>query len=47
MACETYKKLCENIDSDFEEKPAITYSIHDRKKVEEELLALEKLGYHA
>ena len=47
MAFDTYKELCENIDCDFEEKPAITYSIHDRKKVEEEILTLEKMRYHA
>lgn len=45
MALDMYKRLCKNIDCDFEKTPAITYSVRDSKKIEKEILALEKLGY--
>lgn len=44
MALDMYKRLCKNIDCDFEKTPAITYSVRDNKKIEKEILALEKLG---
>ncbi len=44
MALDMYKNLCKNIDCDFEETPAITYSVRDGKKIKKEILALEKLG---
>lgn len=43
-ALDMYKRLCKNIDCDFEEFPAITYSVRDGKKIKKEILALEKLG---
>lgn len=43
-AVETYRKLCKNIDCDFEEKPAFVYSLKDGRKIEKELSALEKIG---
>ena len=46
-ALQAYRKLCRNIDCDFEEKAAYTYSTDDRRKVEKELKALEKLGFPA
>ena len=46
-ALQAYRKLCRNIDCDFEEKAAYTYSTDDRRKVEKELKALEKLGFAA
>ncbi|MDQ5984203.1 MAG: Cytochrome b6-f complex iron-sulfur subunit [Eubacteriales bacterium SKADARSKE-1] len=44
LALEKYKELCKSIDCDFEEKPAFTYSLENRLKVENEIKALEKLG---
>ncbi len=44
MALDIYKRLCKNIDCDFEGFPAITYSVRDGKKIKKEILALEKLG---
>lgn len=44
MALDLYKKLCKNIDCDFEETSTIIYSIKNRNKIEKEILALEKLG---
>lgn len=44
MALNMYQKLCKNIDCDFEEAPAITYSTSNRKIIEKEILTLEKLG---
>ena len=42
-----YRDLCRNIDCDFEEKASYVYSLDDRRKIEKEILALEKLGGHA
>ena len=42
-----YSELCEHIHCDFEIKPAYVYSLHDRKKLEREAQALDKLGFHA
>ncbi|MFA7637213.1 MAG: FAD-dependent oxidoreductase [Monoglobales bacterium] len=42
-----YKNLCRNIDCDFEEKPAYTYTLSDRAKIENEISALGRLGYNA
>ena len=42
-----YRELCKNVDCDFEEKPSYVYSLHDRLKIEKEILALEKLAGHA
>ncbi len=46
-AVETYENLCQNIDCDFKKVSSITYSVNDRNKIENELLALQKLGYNA
>ena len=46
-ALETYKLLCHDIDCDFEEKSAFTYSIYGKEKIENEIRALEKLEYNA
>lgn len=46
-ALQTYRTLCRNLDCDFEEKAAYTYSLHDRRKIEKELHALETLGFPA
>lgn len=42
-----YKKLCADIKCDFEEICAYTYSISDRKKIEDEVKAVNNLGFKA
>ena len=42
-----YEKICKNIDCDFEKKPAFVYSVCDRQKIENEVKALNSLGYPA
>lgn len=46
-ALKEYEVLCQKIDCDFEEKRAYTYSLNDRKKVEEEVKAVNYLGFPA
>lgn len=46
-ALEEYRRLCNTIRCDYEEKNAYVYSRNERKKLEMELEALEKLGYEA
>ena len=46
-ALEEYRTLCRGIDCDFEEKGAFVYSIDNRKKLEQELAALDRLGFAA
>ena len=46
-ALETYRRLCRGIDCDFEEKDAYVYSTDSCRKVEDELDALESLGFEA
>ena len=46
-AVEMYKDLCKNIECDFEEKNNYVYSLYDRKRLEDEVIALEKLHYKA
>lgn len=46
-AFEEFEKLCKSIDCDFEYKDNYVYSVDDRKKIENELSALEKIGYKA
>ena len=46
-AVKTYRKLCQHIDCDFEEKSAYVYSLNAPKKIENELRALEKIGFSA
>lgn len=42
-----YRRLCRHIVCDFQDKDAFVYSQNDREKLEEELDALEKLGFEA
>ena len=42
-----YRKLCENIDCDYEIKDNFVYSIDDEKKLEKEMDALSKIGLNA
>lgn len=44
-ALQKYRELCPGLDCEFEEKSAYVYSLHDRRKLEQELAALEQLGF--
>lgn len=46
-ALQKYREFCRGIDCDFEEKSSYVYSRSDRRKLEQELIALEKLGFPA
>ena len=46
-AGEEYARLCETIDCDYEKKDSYIYSICDRKKIENEVSALRRLGVSA
>lgn len=46
-ALEKYRGLFQNINCDFETKDAFVYSLDHKKKVENELIALDKIGFHA
>ena len=46
-ALEKYAELCKNIDCDYEIKDSYVYSLDDRRKIEDEVRALERLGYKA
>ena len=45
-ALRNYRELCRGVDCDFEEKAAYVYSLDDRRKIQRELDALERLGFH-
>ncbi len=47
LAFEKYAELCEKIDCDYEIKNNYVYSVNDRKKLEEELSVLGKIGCNA
>lgn len=42
-----FERLSESIDCGFERKDAFVYSLDDRRKIERELLALDKAGFSA
>lgn len=46
-AFEKYAELCKNIDCDYEIKDNYVYSLDDRKKLENEMNSLSKIGYNA
>ncbi len=46
-ALEDYRRLCRDIDCDFVEKDAYVYSTKNRRKIDEELEALESIGFDA
>ena len=46
-ALDEYERLCADIDCDFEKKSAYVYSITDRKKIEKETAAVNRLGFNA
>lgn len=45
-ALKKYRDLCKNIDCDFEEKDSYVYSTNNRQKIEDEITALNKLGFN-
>lgn len=47
IAFEKYAEMCRNIKCDYEIKDNYVYSINDRKKLESEMNALNKIGYKA
>lgn len=46
-AFEKYERLCKNINCDYEIKDNYVYSHDNRKKLEDEMNALSKIGYNA
>lgn len=46
-ALKKYRNLCSDIDCDFENKNAFVYSLDNQKKIENELTALNKIGFKA
>lgn len=44
-AVEKYRKLCKNIRCDFQDKPSFVYSQKNKRRLENEVSALEKLSY--
>lgn len=46
-AVKKFRDLCGSIDCNFEEKSAYVYSLDNRRKIEKEITALERLGYDA
>lgn len=47
FAISEYEKLCRTIDCDFEVKDSFVYSLNNREKIENEIQALENIGYHS
>lgn len=47
LAIDKYRRICQNIDCDFEQKDSYVYSINSRKNIESEINALRKLGFNA
>ena len=46
-ACREYARLCQKIDCDYEIKDSFVYSLNNRRKIEKEVDALNKLGFKA
>lgn len=46
-ALKEYRRLCDEIDCDFEEKESAVYSLNNRRKIEKEMEALRKIGCQA
>lgn len=42
-----YAALCKNMDCDFESRDAYTYTLKNRKKIEDEVAAVKQLGFNA
>ena len=43
-ALEEYRRLCRDLDCDWQEKPAYVYSLNDQEEVKREVRAYERLG---
>ncbi len=46
-AVEEFRRLCKNINCNFQDKPAYVYSLKNRREIEEEVSAVNKLGFNA
>lgn len=46
-AFDKYAQLCKNIECGYEIKDNFVYSVNDRQKLENEISALDKIGYKA
>ncbi|MBO5305605.1 MAG: FAD-binding oxidoreductase, partial [Clostridia bacterium] len=46
-ACKEYARLCESIDCAYETRDSYVYSLHDRKKIDKEVSALNQIGVKA
>lgn len=46
-ALSEYREMCKNIDCDFEEKDAYTYTLTDRRLIEDEVRRVNDLGFAA
>lgn len=46
-ALKEYTRLCQDIDCDFENRDSYVYSLNDRKKIEKEVAALNRIGVKA
>lgn len=46
-AAREYEKICKNTKYNFEQKPSYVYSLYQSVKLEEEIKALEKMGFPA
>ena len=46
-ACKEYARLCENVDCNYEASDSYVYSLNDRKKIENEIYALKRIGVKA
>ena len=44
-ALEEYRRLCQDIDCGFQERDSAVFSLHDRRKIQQELEALACLGF--
>lgn len=47
QALQTYARLCEKADCDYQVQPSFVYSVDNRGKIEREIRALQRLGYPA
>ena len=47
LALKSYNELCENINCDHQVKDKYVYTLDNRKKLEDEYYALDKIGYNA
>lgn len=46
-ALSEYRRLCRDVDCDFETRDSLVYSLNDNRKIQDELEALSKLGANA